>query len=548
MIQVFLDIASSILFLTVVTQSILYLIYLWQLKEYRLDRLKAHLKTNQGRNFLYSPLNFVKVILLVGLIILFLNYFQSLLSLYIVFFFYLVSFLYTFIIFPKRIRLPVLTVKSILLTLITVSAILFVMLIVAMPKPIMLLLLDISGGLLVSFFILIFAIPSIIIKKIIVIAATSKISKMNKLKTIGVTGSFGKTSTKDFLASILAEKFRVVKTDLSQNTEIAVAYKILKGVSRDTEVFIVEMGAYRRGEVAAIARMVKPDIGIITGINEQHMELFGGIKNTAKAKYELITNLKKNGTAILNTDSHHLIEVLINNWRVRSDLSYWGFGYDLPTGKEFPISQNCYLNISDTKSFTDHISFNLKFRNQKTVLNSSLCGIQNVPNIAAAYITARVLELNEEIIKKAVIHLKAPDNTMRRVGLVKETVIIDDAFNANPDGVKGAIEYMKDFSGKKVLVLTPLIELGRESGIIHKNLGKLAGKVCDKILLTNINFNKDFLEGVRQSTHDQSKVQIVNTLLGKKIIEKNYSKNGVIVFEGKESAKLLNLCLIDTNV
>jgi UDP-N-acetylmuramoyl-tripeptide--D-alanyl-D-alanine ligase len=545
MIQNLLDILTSFLFIAVIFQSDLFLIYLWQLKEYRFDRFKAHLKTNQGKRLLFSPQNFIKVALLAGLISLFYISFQGLVLLFIVFLFYLFSFLYTFIIFPKRIQLPVFTIKTVLLMLIIIITILFIMLFISMPKPIMLLILDIFGGLLISFYVSVFAIPSVIIKKIIIIAATLKINNLKRLKTIGITGSYGKTSAKDFLASILSVRYRIVKTDLSQNTEIAVALKILRNVNSNTELFIVEMGAYKKGEIEAIARMVRPDIGIITGINEQHAELFGGIKNTAKAKYELINNLKKNGIAILNTDSQHLKDVLIGNKSIRSDLSYWGFGYETPKERELPISQNCYLKISKAKSFMDHISFSFKFHDYETELNSSLCGIQNVSNIAAAYLVAKLLGLNNETVKKSVKHLQAPENTMRRAGLIKETVIVDDAFNANPDGVKGAIDYMKDFSGKKVLVLTPLIELGCESGIIHRELGKLAGAVCDKVLLTNINFNKDFLEGVRQSTHDESKVQIVNTLLGKKIIEKYYSKNGVIIFEGKESAKLLKLCLND---
>ena len=157
-------------------------------------------------------------------------------------------------------------------------------------------------------------------KKRIIKKAMAKMRTLKKIKVIGITGSYGKTSTKEFLDVILSEKYRVIKTTGNNNTNIGVAKTVLNKVNDNYDYFICEMGAYKIGEIEEICGIVKPEIGILTGINEQHLDLFGSIENTVKAKFELIEALSKKGVAILNRDNKYIKSAIKNR---KLDIGYW---------------------------------------------------------------------------------------------------------------------------------------------------------------------------------------------------------------------------------
>lgn len=142
-------------------------------------------------------------------------------------------------------------------------------------------------------------------------------------------------------------------------------------------------------------------------------------------------------------------------------------------------------------------------------------------------------------IQKATSYIVSPLKTMQFKGMENGATLIDDTFNANPDGVLAAVDYMKIFKGKKILVLTPLIELGEEAEKIHERLGEKTAKTCDLILLTNLNYNESFIDGAKKISAEE-KVQIVNTSLGVKLVRENFDKDGVIIFEGKEAGRILH--------
>src|SRR3990167_10670397 len=140
-------------------------------------------------------------------------------------------------------------------------------------------------------------------KNKIVSSAKKKIDRLENLKVVAITGSFGKTSTKDILYALLWKKYRVVKTPTSFNTKLGVSQTILEDIKENTQIFIAEAGAYKKGEIAEIAKLLNPSIGIITAVAPQHLGKFGSLENIAKAKFELVENLAKNGVAILNNES-----------------------------------------------------------------------------------------------------------------------------------------------------------------------------------------------------------------------------------------------------
>lgn len=516
-------------FLIGTVRNILYFIFLWQLKEYRLDRLLAHLHTPQGRKLVINLFSAVKWILFLG--ILAGIYFHQNLSSASYFLFWFVWIVELTKIIREWIlygwRLPVFTVKIVCtLTVVFFLAafILFDVNLSAISAKILFFgpFVDRFLWVLVSIPVGLFNIPAFLYKKVLIFLAKRKMLSFDKLTVIGITGSYGKTSTKEFLATILSEKFKVAKTPGFNNTAIGVAKYILTDLKQGYQMFVVEMGAYKKGEIKEICDIVRPIIGIITGINEQHLELFGSVENIKRAKFELIESLPKKGIAILNGDNSHLLDL------------------DMTQTADKKLIADIYKRkgeVSDVRIFKDHLEFKLLNEGKTYNLEAALLGDHFISNLLGAIHAAKHCGMKAGEIKKGISKIVSPPHTME---LLKNSkfLLVDDTFNANPDGVMAAAEYMSHFKGKKILVLTPLIELGEGAVKIHEVLGEKIVQHCDLILLTNINYNKSFVTGARKAG-GEGKVQIVNTTVGLKLIRENLDPAGVAVFEGKEAGRIL---------
>lgn len=528
-----------------------YPVFLWQIKEYRLDRILAHLKTLQGKKLIFGWLSLIKWLILINYLLLYFYPLRVLNEPIGLLFFIIIPIIYYFEgiwnlleLYRRGWRIPKWTPKTVI---IVITGFLFVFLTVLSSRQV-----DGSDDLMFAPFIIadkllpiaiiviviVLNIPSLLYRKWITWKAKKKIAEFTDLIVIGITGSYGKTSTKEFLASILATKFNVLATEGSINTEIGVAKTVLR-LTDEHEIFIVEMGAYKKGEIAAICEIVQPKMGIITGINEQHIELFGSIENTIKTKFELVKSLQKNGVAIFNAANRYVQKMISWCGSQRPDLSIWR--YQRVANKKFIDNA---LSAYDTKAYTDKLSFRLLYHGQELPFETKLLGIQQVDNILAAACASLILGLSHREIQKAVSRLNAPTKTMRLVGKYKKAILIDDTYNANPDGVLAALEYMRIINGIKILVLTPLIELGTDADSIHELLGKKAAEVCDLILLTNLNYIDSFTKGASLVEKGGEKIQIVNSIVGERIIKQHIQKGGAVVFEGKESGKILERFLL----
>lgn len=511
-------------FLVRTLRNIFHLVFLWQLKEYRLDRMFAHLKTPVGRKLVLDYLPVVKWILFFGILAdiflqkAFLLQADLLSGMYYFLFWLIWVFeallnIREFILY--RWRLPQFTVKAVFIlttVLFVLSSMIFDINVSFIIGKTLLFgpFLDRLLWLLISIVIGLFAVPSILYKKILIYQARRKMQDLSDLKVIGITGSYGKTSTKEFLAAILGGKYRIVKTPDFCNTDIGVAKYILGQLRPGHEIFVVEMGAYKKGEIKAICDIVKPKIGIITGINEQHMELFGSLANTKKTKFELIESLPEDGIAIFNGNNNHCRQML--DWAKKLGLATYGFKTD--------------TNTQNIKIFTDHIEFDLIRKNKNYPLKVNLLGKQAIENVLAAIYAAESLGMSLGEIQEGISKIVSPDKTMKLVAAKNDLLLVDDTFNANPDGVMAALEYMKEFSGKKILVLTPLIELGDRAAAIHKKIAKRAEEVCDEIFLTNKNFSREFTNKAHILDKDT-------------FMDLSGLKHALIVFEGKEAARIL---------
>lgn len=465
--------------------------YTWQLKEYRWDRMRDFMSTMRGKEFWKKY-----IILWRSLFVIFI-FFWPINSVLLVKYFLIAvlasELIRNFVQFGrKKIKHPVFTKKSILIifTAIVVEGLLFVF---SKDWPMFFLLMSIRFFI-ISLVVLILYMPTNFVKKIIIKKAARKLSKYKDLKIVGITGSYGKSSVKNFLSTILSTKFKVVKTPKNINTEIGVAKFILSTDFNDVEVFVVEMGAYCKGEIKLICDMVKPSIGILTAITEQHIALFGNIKKTQSAKYELLRSLPKSGLAVVNSDNKYCREYL-----GELECKVSTFGVENEYNPDFLIN-----SISKT---TDGISFSGKIYGQNINIQASVPGVHNAKNIAPCYIVANFLNvpLSDAIAQSMKLNL--PKNVL---SIIKygEVVVLDDSYNSNYDGFCSGIDMLNNYSDRKKIVITRGIpELGKMSEEIHTKIGGEIAYLADELIIISRDNAEALKNGV--GARFQTKVRVV---------------------------------------
>ena len=458
-----------ILFLIKLLRDSLSLMRLWQVKMYRTDRMMSHLK--EDKNIFQNNLFYISAIIIFVLYFAFLK--NSLLIFqYLVLAFFVIAFLQIINEIKKRIfnrPKPTLKIILIFLLLATVySMIIFCWISsFSITEEARIPIGSLASGIELMLFVYLvnpFVISSIVLainpffyfqKKRLIKKAGVKMRGLTKIKVIGITGSYGKTSTKEFLYTILSQKYKVIRTKGNNNTNIGAAYTVLNKVNDDYNYFICEMGAYKIGDIAEICDIVKPKIGILTGINEQHIDLFGSIENTMKTKFELIEALSKNGLVIINKSIKHQVSSI----KVK----------DI---KHFSLN-----DANNIKVYRDYVEFDYKNHKFKT----NLLGKHYIENVLSAIIVAEYLGMNLDEIKNAIGKIKPTEFMMRKLDGLNNSIFIDDSYSANPDGVLAALDYLDEAyqEHQKIIVFPGIIELGEKSKEVHRKLFKRIGEVCD---------------------------------------------------------------------
>ncbi len=289
------------------------------------------------------------------------------------------------------------------------------------------------------------------------------------LPVIGITGSSGKTTTKDFTAGTLSAKYNVLKTTGNLNNEIGLPLTILK-LEENHQVAVLEMGMSASGEITTLCEIAKPTIGVITNIGEAHIELLGSIEAIAKAKGELLDYLGSGGVAVLNGDDPRLLEI---RKRYPGKAYYYGFNQGDIKGLK--------LSLRGEKSF-----FRVRFPDKSEGwFESPLPGRESVGNALAALTVGYILELT---LPQMAEGLRSSETTAGRLQILhnqKGTGIIDDTYNANPDSVRAALRVLVDLGGTKtVAVLGDMLELGPIAREAHLAVGRFAAECGIGCLVT----------------------------------------------------------------
>ena len=281
----------------------------------------------------------------------------------------------------------------------------------------------------------------ILAKKIIIFLARMKIRRMKDLTIIGITGSYGKTTTKETIAHLLMHKYKTFKTEGNYNTLLGVAKTIIGNLKSEHEVFVCEMAAYRPGDIKIISDLIKPKIGIITAIGPMHLERFGTEENILKTKMELIESLPGGGTGYLPKE----LELKIKNFNTKSKIEFFSSKEDLlvKIGSIFKISEEEILGYLKTAPQTPH---------------------------------------RQEIIRTSA-----------------NIMIIDDTYNSNPAGFISALEMLKNTPAERRILVTPgMIELGNKQFELNKNAARSAAQIADYVIIVGETNKKSLEEGLKE--------------------------------------------------
>jgi UDP-N-acetylmuramoyl-tripeptide--D-alanyl-D-alanine ligase len=474
-------------------RKFLFWLYLWQLKEYHFGRFFDHFRTEKGKRIFLNGLIFLKVLIIVCSV-LFVKVF------YLAFLIFFLEFLFFFKkILKKGLKIPSFTQKIIL---IFVSGLTFQTFLVLLffKEPLLnviffFLLLDILVPLFSSLIVFLWHPFSCLWRIIIIKKSKKKIEKMNNLLTIGITGSYGKTSTKEFLSTILSSKYNVLKTKKNHNSEVGISRCILEELNQDHEIFVCEMGAYNKGEIKLLCEIAQPKMGILTGINQQHMATFGSQENITKTKFELINYLPEEGTAILNKDSEEIKkEYNKRKFKVKKRIFY-------------SIREEADFFAKNIISEENKVSFNVFSDKEKfEKFEVQVPGLFNVSNILASVAVAKELGMNLEEINEASNKINANQSGMKLKKNKGGMNIIDATYSSNPNGILSHLSYLEGLEGKKAIIMPCLIELGESSKEIHKKIGRRIGKVCDlAIIITKENF-EELKEGINDNLEKKTEV------------------------------------------
>lgn len=345
--------------------------------------------------------------------------------------------------------------------------------------------------------------------------AKRRIDQLYNLTVVGITGSYGKTSTKDILYTLLKKKFRVVKTPKSFNTPLGVTQTILEDLKDNTQIFIVEIGAYKRGEIAKIAKLVKPKMSIITAVAPQHLERFGSIENIALGKFELAEGVDKNGLVILSGESKYLVEL---STKALARVVFYG------SDREYSVSR-----VKTSYKGTD---FTLNTPKGSVRIHIPLIGEHHAKNFLAAATAALNLGLTlTEIQNRAGLILPTP----HRLEIKHDSglTIIDNTYNTNPESAQASLRLLKDYPGKQKILITPgLVELGDKHSDENQLFARRLAKAADQVIVVGENAKKDLLKGLSDSNFPKDKIHIVaSTQDGMKLMGSLVKPETVVLLE-----------------
>lgn len=349
----------------------------------------------------------------------------------------------------------------------------------------------------------------------------------NKLKTkiVGVTGSNGKTSTKDITASVLSQKFKTQKTLGNYNTEIGVPFTLLS-LDEDCEVAVIEMGMERKGEIDFLTRLVQPDIGIITSVGLVHIDNFPSIEEIAKAKLEIVNGIKDNGLFIYFGDDP-LIETTVKNTVIKDNIRKSTFG----------LGEHNTIYLTNFNEDINGIKFNINDDNFNE-LYVDILGRHQALNSMAAILAAKELGMTPEEIRLGLLKI---EKTGLRNEIIKinNCTILNDCYKSNPVSINAALDIFELIeSDKKVVVLGDMLGYREMSHDMHYNVGKDLASHKINELVTIGQEAKFMAKGARENTSIENIIEFDTKEEATEYLKKYVYENCSLLIKGSRFLKL----------
>ena len=315
---------------------------------------------------------------------------------------------------------------------------------------------------------------------------------------IGVTGSFGKTSTKNYLAGVLAEKYNVLVTPGNYNTLLGVIRTIREQLRPYHQVFIVEMGAKQKNDIKEICDLVHPTIGIVTAVGEMHLETFKSVANIQDTKFELINSLPANGLGIINQDSEYI-------------KSYNGITSPCKVLR-YAVNEEGDYKACGVEYGANGVSFTL---NNGEAYSTRLLGVGNLLNILASIAVADYLGVPANKQRNAIARLQPVEHRLS-MKVSNGITVLDDAYNSNPQGARMALDVLKNFKvneGNKRIVITPgFVEMGARQAQANKELGRTIATSCDYAIVVNATNRDAIKSGIDEGGLAEDKYFLADSL------------------------------------
>jgi len=307
------------------------------------------------------------------------------------------------------------------------------------------------------------------LKYVMIQRAAHKMRKLHHLKVIAVAGSYGKTTMKEALYAVLSQKYVAVMTPDNINTPLGIAAVILKRISAETQLFIVEMGEYQRHDIEKMCALVHPGLGVITGINEAHLERMGSLDNAVHAIFELAESLGKEGYLVMNGDDRLVQE----NYKT-------------------------YIKSPNTYLYSSSATHELKTQ----LLGRYAVGVMDGVGAIATY-----LGLSNDEIRMGAASVQPVAHRLQPISGAEGVLVIDDSYNGNPAGVTEAIYTLSTFTTRRKIYVTPgLVEMGSRVEAVHRAIGKELAPVADLVVLIKTSVTPFIVSGLQEAGFDMSHI------------------------------------------
>ena len=335
---------------------------------------------------------------------------------------------------------------------------------------------------------------------------------------IGITGSNGKTTTTKIISSVLNKSSGTLK---NYNNEIGMPLSIINANPKAKHL-IIEMGAAKPKDIQYLSSVLKPNIGLITNIGNSHLEKLKNIDGVLKVKSELISNIKKDGYLIVpNENSKHLIF-----WKsLRNDINVITFG----------IKKSADFYPEEIKYSLNKSTFIIKSKKYNTNIHieTSLSGEHNLKNILASYAVSYIVKNSDEIFSTKLKNNLDSIIRQKQSKWIRDSVLIDDTYNANPESVKKALDLLATSSKRKIVVLGDMLELGRLRKKMHKDVGKYAATKKIDIFLGFGDLTKYAVEGFGKNG-----IFFNDEILLREFLKKNIQSKDVVLIKGSRGMKM----------